>query len=114
MICDADMILRYVLDDDAVLSSKAAESIEHESMVLDFEIILQVVYVLEKLYSVDRDEIHETVVELSNYPNIEILNKQAFFDALFIFHRSKLDFMDIVNTLRYGYYSAEVMDIGSA
>ncbi|KPA12448.1 pilus assembly protein [Candidatus Magnetomorum sp. HK-1] len=46
-IVDANIVLRYVLNDHEELSSKAADILEHQTVVLPIEAACEVVYVLQ-------------------------------------------------------------------
>ena len=70
-IADANLILRYLLDDDEELSPKAAEIIEQNKLIVPNEIFAEIVYVLEKVYEVKREEINNIIVELLDYKNID-------------------------------------------
>ncbi|QSQ10284.1 hypothetical protein H0A61_02685 [Koleobacter methoxysyntrophicus] len=48
-IVDANIVLRYLLDDAEELSEKAAEILENNEVFLPNEVIAEVVYVLEKV-----------------------------------------------------------------
>jgi len=56
-VVDANIILRYLLDDHAKLSPKAAEILERQMVTLPIEVACEVVYVLQKVYVVDRKDI---------------------------------------------------------
>ena len=71
-IADANLILRYLLDDDEELSPKAAEIIEQNKLIVPNEIFAEIVYVLEKVYEVKREEINNIIVELLDYKNIDV------------------------------------------
>ncbi len=51
-IVDANIILRYLLDDHEMLSEEAAAIIENNKVLLPNEVIAEIVYVLEKVYEV--------------------------------------------------------------
>lgn len=51
-IVDANIILRYLLDDHADLSPKAAEILEQQTVTMPIEVACEVVYVLQKVYAV--------------------------------------------------------------
>jgi predicted nucleic-acid-binding protein len=63
-VVDANIILRYLLDDHAELSPKAAEILEHQTVNLPIEVACEVVYVLQKVYAVDRKEIRQQLGNL--------------------------------------------------
>ena len=48
-IVDANIILRYLLDDHTELSPRAAEILEQETPILPIEVACEVVYVLQKV-----------------------------------------------------------------
>lgn len=47
-IVDANIVLRYLLDDHAELSEKAAAILERQTVTLPIEVACEVVYVLQK------------------------------------------------------------------
>jgi predicted nucleic acid-binding protein len=51
VICDANLILRYILEDIPDSSVKAAEIMERENVFVPFEVLAEVVYVLLKVLS---------------------------------------------------------------
>jgi len=108
MICDANIILRYLLEDIPELSDKAANFIEKEQIFIPFEVVAEVVYVLEKVYSIQRKEFSETLIDMINYPNIETLDKKVLEYALNLFSQTKTDFVD---TLLCGYVYVQNEDV---
>lgn len=48
-IADANIVLRYVLNDHPELSMCAAEILEYQDVVVPVEVICEVVYVLQKV-----------------------------------------------------------------
>jgi predicted nucleic-acid-binding protein len=61
---DANIVLRYVLNDHPELSKRAAEILEHQDIVLLSEVICEVVYVLQKVYRVAREQIQIKLSEM--------------------------------------------------
>ena len=49
-IVDANIVLRYLLNDSDDLSGQAAEILENNMIFLPNEVIAEIVYVLEKVY----------------------------------------------------------------
>lgn len=63
-LVDANVILRYVLDDHEKLSPKAAEILEQQTVTLPIEAACEVVYVLQKVYGINREEIQNLLKNL--------------------------------------------------
>jgi Predicted nucleic-acid-binding protein, contains PIN domain len=53
-IVDANLILRYLLQDSAQFIEQARDKIEDHNIFIPNEVIAEVVYVLEKVYKVER------------------------------------------------------------
>lgn len=104
-IIDANIILRYLLNDVEELSEKAEEIIENNDVFVPNEVIAEVVYVLEKVYKVERIEIYNYLTEFFEKQNISVPDKDVIFAALKLFSSKKLDFVD---TILYAY--AKVKD----
>ncbi|MGG6431541.1 PIN domain-containing protein [Anoxybacillus sp. D401a] len=99
-IVDTNIVLRYLLNDHDDLSAKAAMIIENNKVLLPNEIVVEVVYVLEKVYKVKNDEICDTLLELFRYDNIDVDDMEILEEALILFKERRLDFVD---TLLYAY-----------
>ena len=98
-IADANIILRYLLDDDE-LSYKAANLIKDNKICIPNEVFAEIVYVLEKVYRVEREEISNILLELLDYKNIEVYDLELIKTALKLYAKRRLDFVD---TLLYAY-----------
>lgn len=107
-IVDANIILRYLLDDHTELSPRAAEILEQETPILPIEVACEVVYVLQKVYSVDRKEIQENLCSLLDVPLVSMDKPAVFRQALEYYSRTKLDFVD---TLLWAYHTVENQEI---
>lgn len=99
-IVDVNIILRYLLNDHDELSDKATSIIENNEVLLANEVIAEIVYVLEKVYSVKNNEICDTLLDLFKYKNIVVDDLEVIEEALLLFSRRRLDFVD---TLLYAY-----------
>jgi predicted nucleic-acid-binding protein len=93
-IVDANIILRYLLKDIEELHTKAVQIVENKEIHIPFEVIAEVVYVFEKIYEVPRLEIKDALSTLLNYPNITTSNVDILFEALQIYEKQKIDFVD--------------------
>ncbi|WP_238154305.1 PIN domain-containing protein [Synechococcus elongatus] len=94
IIVDANVLLRYLLDDHSDLSPKAAEIIEQQIVTLPMEVACEVVYVLQKVYTVERDEIQQQLGNLLAEDLIGMEKPAVFLKALEHYSNSKLDFVD--------------------
>lgn len=114
-IVDANVILRYLLEDDEKFFEKA-ESIFDEALNLKVEILLkevviaEVVYVLEKFYKVDRKEISQTLRNLITLRGIKTENKNFILKALEIYSYKNLDFVDCILCAMSEQYDIETFD----
>ena len=107
-IIDANVVLRYLLQDIEELFNKAVEVIETEEIYMPNEVMAEVVYVLEKVYKVDRKAIEQALVNLILYTNISLNNKDLVKTALQLFSNRRLDFVD---TLLFAYNKVEDYEI---
>ena len=93
-LVDANVILRYILDDHPELSTAAAAILEQQTVILPIEVACEVVYVLQKVYAVDREEIRQQLGNLLNENLIEMEKPSVFLKALECYGKSKFDFVD--------------------
>jgi predicted nucleic-acid-binding protein len=95
-IVDANIILRYLLNDHETLSTKSRDIIEKKNIYIPFEVCAEVVYVLEKIYGVPRVRIEQALMLLINYPNISTYNNEVAKKALGIYYQENIDFVDSI------------------
>ena len=93
-LVDANIVLRYLLDDHAELSPKAAEILERQSVTLPVEVGRKVVYVLQKVYAVERKEIRHHFGELLDEGLVGMDKPAILLKALECYGDSTLDFVD--------------------
>ena len=99
-IVDANIVLRYLLNDTKDLADKATEILENNVVFIPNEVMAEIVYVLEKVYKVERKDIYSSLIELLEYKNIEVSDFSLINEALVVYSERKLDFVD---TLLYAY-----------
>lgn len=95
-IVDANIILRYLLNDMEELSEKAAELLENNEVFVPTEVIAEIVYVLEKVYRAEKEEICNSLTELFGYNNVQVSDMKVVNEALKIYAERKLDFVDAI------------------
>ena len=101
-IVDANIILRYLLDDHEELSPKAAEILEQQTVILPIEVACEVVYVLQKVYKIKREDIRQALDLLLNEKLVNMDKSTVFLKALECYSASTLDFVD---TLLWAYHT---------
>lgn len=108
VILDANMILRYLLNDNEEMADRAEQYLNAGDVFITIEVISEVIYVLKGVYSLKRDVIANTVkafVELVNCREMDVLKL-----ALDTYGEQKLDFVDCV---LYGYHSVKGAEIAT-
>ena len=92
-ILDANVILRYILNDISSQYDKAVEAIEQGASTTT-EIIAEVIYVLSGVYKISREDISWFIHCLLLDINVE--NKKVLQYALGVYNQTKLDFVDCI------------------
>lgn len=103
-LVDANIVLRYLLDDHVELSAKAATILEQQTVILPIEAACEVVYVLQKIYAVNRKDIRKLLSGLLIQALIRMEKPEVFITALDYYSNSSLDFVD---TLLCAYHTVE-------
>ncbi len=93
-IIDANYILRYLLKDIEDQYLRANSIIENHNVFIPGEIVAEVVYVLQKVYTVPDETIKNTLLNLFEYPTITINEPDIIKKALSIFAKNKIDYAD--------------------
>ncbi|WP_417909899.1 PIN domain-containing protein [Candidatus Electronema sp. PJ] len=108
ILVDANIVLRYLLDDHHELSPKAAAIIEKRDAVLPMEVACEVVYVLEKVYKVDRQQIQRHLSELISRHLVIVEKADVLLKALECYGSTTFDFVD---TLLWAYHVVEQQEV---
>lgn len=95
-IADANVVLRYLLDDNKKQANSAAKFLENDNIFLPFEVIAEIVYVLTKVYQVDKKELSTQLSALFNYPNISTNDNDVILYSLLIYQKNNFDFIDSI------------------
>ena len=94
VMLDANMILRYLLDDNAEMAEEAERRISEDDVSVTIEVIAEVVYVLKGVYSLNRDKI---VDSLSQFIDLVFCQERDVLKyALETYGEGNLDFVDCV------------------
>ena len=93
ILIDANVLLRYLLNDVEEMAKKSAEIINAGAFTLP-EVIAEVIYVLKSVYKVSREEISEAILKILN--EIEVEHKNIVIESVKIFSETNLDFVDCI------------------
>ena len=105
---DANMILRYLLNDNADMAEKAEEYINAGDVSITIEVIAEVIYVLKGVYSLERDKIVDTVKKFMEL--VYCQEKEVLGLALDTYSERTLDFVDCV---LYAYHKIKDIEIAT-
>ena len=94
ILLDANIILRYLKEDDVEMADKAEEYIRRGDAFVTTEVIEEVIYVFQKVYSIERDKISYQLTNLANFINVS--EPEVIIFALDIYGKTNLDFVDCV------------------
>ena len=94
VIFDANMILRYLLNDNVEMSETAEKYINTERVNVTIEVIAEVVYVLKGVYKLERKDITHTLKDFLNL--VDSQEKDVLNLALDTYLNHNLDFIDSV------------------
>ena len=93
-IVDANVVLRYVLSDHEVLSAKARQIIDFNTVEVPIEVLCEVVFVLSKVYKVDRKDIGQQISGFFEKTSSILSHREAVLKGLELFAENNLDFVD--------------------
>lgn len=109
-IIDETVILRYLLDDDEVLSPRAAKVIATRTARVYPEIITRVVVTLRDVYKVPRVEIAAAMKRLLDDVMVDEPTVVAL--AVKLFGKTHMDFTDCLLAARTAIYNDDVLSFG--
>ena len=108
VMLDANMILRYLLNDNKEMADKAEEYLNNSIVSVTIEVIAEVIYVLKGVYSMQRQEIADTVSEFLNL--VSCRDMDVLKTAIETYGEKNLDFVDCV---LYGYHKEQSIEIAT-
>ena len=108
LLLDTNTILRYMLSDNIDMAIKVNEIITNNKVMARYEVIAEVVYVLEDVYELPRNKIKDSIVVLLSLPNVETETESVLLLALEIYADKKIDFVDC---LLYGFKALYGYDV---
>ena len=94
VVLDANVILRYLLNDNEAMAKEAENVIKTEVTMVPIEVIAEVVYVLKGVYSVDRVKIRDALMEFLS--EVTVAEKEVIQIGLEAYVENNLDFVDCI------------------
>ena len=94
MIFDTNAILRFLLNDIPQQTEKVEDIILYNKVFIPNEVIAEVVFVLRRVYEINRNDISDIIIEFVEYRNIIIPHKEFIIYSLNKFKNSNLGFID--------------------
>lgn len=93
---DANVMLRYVLDDHTELSPQAKEIIDTHIVEVPIEVLCEVVYVLTGYYEIDRQLVSRKIQNFFETTQCILSHREAVLQGLTYFERTSLDLVDCI------------------
>ena len=93
---DANVLLRYILNDHAELSPRARDIIDRRIVDVPIEVLCEVVFVLSGHYKIDRQSISTGLKRFFDQTQCILSHREAVLRGLEYFGQNSLDFVDCV------------------
>ena len=92
-IVDTNIIIRYLVNDDELQAEILPKLISESKVMILNEVLIECVFVLNKVYKIDRQAIAKGLSDLISNHNI-ISNQKLLLQTLWYFENSGLDIVD--------------------
>ena len=104
VVLDTNTILRCILQDDLEKAALVDNWMSREECMITPEVVAEIVFVMLKVYRLNREEIENSVSTILRHKNVHIPYQEVVETALRYFGETKLDFVDC---LMVGYATIE-------
>ena len=92
---DTNVLVRHLIGEPADQAKQATRTLSSlETLLLSDIVIAEAIYVLQKVYSVDRPTISDVMKSLLAFPSIQVVDEPTVLRALEIFVNHRLHFVD--------------------
>ena len=96
ILIDANILLRYALNDHVEHSPKAKDIILNNDVLILTQVIAEAIYVLKGVYNSTRQEISETLLAICDMDNVSLEHDEIVISAIEEFCNTNLDFVDVL------------------
>lgn len=110
LILDANMILRFLLNDNEEMTNKVVSLLENNDAILLPEVLAEVVYVMNKTYKRTREYTVNIITAFMDIPAVKTEKKKIVTKGLQFFSETSLDFVDC---LLCAYHTEAGYEIGT-
>jgi len=93
-LVDTNIILRYLLNDIPEQSEIARLELKKDNVKILTQVVAEVIYVLSKIYKINRKEISENLLKIFSLGGVIVENEEIVVFAVAEYGNSKLDFVD--------------------
>lgn len=94
VMLDANVVLRYLLNDNIEMASEAERIIKNESVQVNIEIIAEVIYVLKGVYHISRGEIAKSLLQFLT--EVDTSEPEVLQLGIEMYAEQNLDFPDCI------------------
>ncbi|MCA9371491.1 type II toxin-antitoxin system VapC family toxin [Candidatus Woesebacteria bacterium] len=94
IIVDANIVLRFLLNDHPQLSQKAKAIITKSTIFIDETVIAEVIWVLESFYELKKTDIVKNMSIFISFKHIESENKERIMQALNYYSLYNISYID--------------------
>ena len=110
ILLDANYILRFLLKDNLEMYEISKECIINNSCIIPSEVLAEVVFVLLKVYKVEKQNITKSLTDILKYDSIVMNDKNTIMESLNIFENKNLDFVDCILCAKSKKYTVKTFD----
>lgn len=108
VLVDANVLLRFFLHDHEEHYHLSKEFLKDNTIKLIDEVVAEVVYVLEKVYDVERETIAEVLSQFMDCTNVHVEDKGVLKLALLTYAKRRTDFVDSILYATHKVHGQEV------
>jgi predicted nucleic-acid-binding protein len=94
VVIDANVVLRFLLNDNEEQSEQASQVIINADCLVPIEVIAETVFVLSKVYSYDRETICKKIKDFAKIKKSMLFEKELVCYACDIYANSNFGFVD--------------------
>ena len=94
VVFDTNAILRYILQDNEEMAGAVEKQIQQHNCFIPTEVIAEMVYILSKVYSVDKSDIVTAIKGVLSVENVITPDYETVEKGLEAYLATNLDFVD--------------------